>query len=73
MTTTPAALDAAPDADLQAELATLKGRLMRLEAAEAAGLPLRLADRLNGDTPDLLEADAVAFAGALIEHAERGS
>jgi hypothetical protein len=70
MTPTPARLDAAPDADFQAELATLKARLARLEAAESAGLPLRLADRLKGDTPETLEADAVAFAGLLIEHAE---
>jgi hypothetical protein len=70
MTTTTAGSEAAPDADPQAELVTLKARLARLEAAEAAGLPLRLADRLKGDTPELLEADAVAFAGLLIEHAE---
>lgn len=39
-----------------------ESRLARLVAARAAGLPDDLADRLVGDTPEALEADAVRLA-----------
>lgn len=43
---------------LRARAKTAEGKLARYEAAANAGLPIDLAERLQGETPQELEADA---------------
>ncbi|MFB7634373.1 hypothetical protein ACFC0M_25970 [Streptomyces sp. NPDC056149] len=52
-------------ADVQSELSASRAKLVRYEAAEKAGIPLAHADRLKGETPEDLAADAAQLAQAL--------
>ncbi|MEK2475280.1 hypothetical protein [Streptomyces noursei] len=52
-------------ADVQKELADYKAQLARYQAASKAGIPLAHADRLKGETPEELEADAASLAKGL--------
>ena len=38
---------------------------LQVKAAVKTGIPIALAERLRGDTPEAIEADAVTFARAL--------
>lgn len=49
----------------ETELSQLRRREMQRAAAEKAGLPLALASRLTGETPDELEADAKSLLEAM--------
>lgn len=48
-------------AELEAELKASKLAILRRDVAEKAGLPAALVDRLRGETPEELEADAKAL------------
>lgn len=52
-------------AETEAEANRLKLESLRRQAAEKAGLPAALASRLQGATPEELEADAAALAETL--------
>ncbi|MGW2367347.1 hypothetical protein ACWCZ5_17400 [Streptomyces sp. NPDC001667] len=47
---------------VQAEIAEYKAKVARYEAAAQVGIPLMHADRLRGETPDELAADASQLA-----------
>lgn len=49
----------------ETELKQLKTEKLKREIAEKAGLPAEFADRLRGETPEELEADAKAFSEKL--------
>lgn len=52
-------------AQLEVELSALRRSEMQRQVAEKAGLPAALASRLKGETPEELEADAMALAETL--------
>lgn len=52
---------AAQAGDAEARAVKAEARLMRVEQAVALGLPLELADRLQGDTPEEIAQDAEAL------------
>lgn len=52
-------------AQLEAALITERNRIMRRDAAEKTKLPAAFADRLKGETPEELEADALLLLAAM--------
>jgi hypothetical protein len=52
-------------AELESELKTERNRIMRRDAAEKTKLPAAFADRLTGETPEELEADALKLLAAM--------
>jgi len=51
--------------ELESQNRALTIKQLRREAAEKVGLPIAFADRLNGETPEELEADAKEFLNSL--------
>jgi septal ring factor EnvC (AmiA/AmiB activator) len=51
--------------ELETRAAAAEGQLARVQAAAAVGLPLDMAPRLQGSTPEELAADAKTLAGLL--------